>query len=464
MSELWRKSASQIAALVLKKEITAVEVIQQTLQRLNSVNPKINAVVEEMPEEALIAAKEVDDLISKGHNPGPLAGVPITVKINVDQIGHTTTNGLVIQKDHFSDQDNPVVANLRKAGSIIIGRTNTPAFSMRWFTRNSVHGHTLNPHDKTLTPGGSSGGAAAAVAAGIGAIGHGTDIAGSVRYPAYACGLQGLRPTLGRIPALNPSLPDRHIGAQITAVSGPLARTVRDVQLGYEAMTLASDLDPWWVPAPHDSGHFEKTAALCTNPDGLDTAPEIINALKEASVCLKDAGWTVVETACPPLREPMELQLNLWMSEYHHNNGSQIKAENDPDANFVYQQLIELYDAPTLTSFMDLLQRRVGLARKWQQFLTRYPILLCPNSSRLPFKDQLDVESPKSFKEVIEAQMPQIGIPFLSVPAMSVATGKLGNTPLGVQLVAARYREDVLFSAASDIESRSEKVTIAEPV
>jgi len=463
MSELWRNSAAQIAALVLKREVSAVEVIQQTLERLTVVNPKINAVVEEMPEEALIAAKEVDALISKGRNPGPLTGVPVTVKINVDQKGHTTTNGLVIQKNHFSDQDNPVVTNLRKAGAIIIGRTNTPAFSMRWFTRNSVHGHTLNPRNKALTPGGSSGGAAAAVAAGIGAIGHGTDIAGSVRYPAYACGLHGLRPTLGRIPALNPSLPDRHIGAQITAVSGPMARTVRDVQLGYEAMTQWSDMDPWWVPAPHDSGNCQKTAALCTNPDSLNTAPEIVDALKEASECLKDAGWTIVETNCPPLREPMELQLALWMSEYQYNNGSAIKTENDPDANFVYRQLLDRCHAPTLTSFMDLLQKRVGLARTWQQFLTQYPILLCPNSSQLPFKDQLDVESPTSFKEVIEAQMPQIGIPFLSVPAMSVATGMLGDTPLGVQLVAARYREDVLFSAASEIESRNESVTIAEP-
>jgi len=463
MSELWRKSAAEIAALVLEREISAVEVIQQALERLRVVNPEINAVVEEMPEEALIAAKEVDALIAKGHNPGPLAGVPITIKINVDQKGYTTTNGLVIQKNHFSDQDSPVVSNLRKAGSIIIGRTNTPAFSMRWFTRNSVHGHTFNPHNKALTPGGSSGGAAAAVAAGIGAIGHGTDIAGSVRYPAYACGLHGLRPTLGRIPALNPSLPDRHIGAQITAVSGPLARTVKDIQLGYEAMSRVSELDPWWVPAPLDSGSYQKTAALCTNPDGLNTAPEIIKALKEASKCLKDAGWTVVETSCPPLREPMELQLALWMSEYQYNNGSAIKAENDPDANFVYQQLANLCDAPTLVSFMNLLQRRVGLARSWQQFLTQYPILLCPNSSQLPFKDQVDVESPNSFKEVIEAQMPQIGIPFLSVPAMSVATGMIGNTPIGVQLVAARYREDVLFSAASEIESRSERIPIAEP-
>ncbi len=463
MRDLWRMSANDIAEKVTAKELTATMVIEQALQRLDQVNPKINAVVQEMPEEALEAAKQVDLAIARGESPGPLAGVPITIKVNVDQKGHATTNGLVTQKDHLAEQDNPVVDNLRKAGAIIIGRTNTPAFSMRWFTRNSLHGHTLNPRNPDLTPGGSSGGAAAAVAAGIGAIGHGTDIAGSVRYPAYACGLHGLRPTLGRIPALNPSLPDRHIGAQISAVSGPIARTVQDVELGYEAMSQASDLDPWWVPVPRDLGNFRKIAALCTNPDGIDTAPEIITTLEESARHLEDDGWTVIETDCPTLREPMDLQIRLWMSEFHHNRGMAIKAENDPDANFVYDQMMSICEPPTLNSFMDILQSRVGLIRTWQQFLAEYPILLCPVSAQLPFRDHLDVESPQSFRATIEAQLPQIGIPFLSVPAMTVATGTTENIPIGVQLVAGRYREDILFKAAKAIEARCDGVEIAEP-
>ena len=127
-----------------------------------------------------------------------------------------------------------------------------------------------------LTPGGSSGGAAAATAAGIGAIGHGTDIAGSIRYPAYACGLHGLRPTTGRIPAVNLSLPDRHIGPQITVTSGPIARTVRDIELAFDAMSRPSNLDPWWVPAPKNLGDFRKIAAVCPYPDGLDTVPAVV--------------------------------------------------------------------------------------------------------------------------------------------------------------------------------------------
>ena len=236
MSELWRLDASDIATRVAAGELSAVEVTKQSLQRMQDVNPAINAVVQPLPEEALAAAQAVDERIAAGEAAGVLAGVPVTIKVNIDQQGCLNTNGIRIQQDHIAGQDSPVVTNLRNAGAIIVGRTNTPAFSMRWFTRNSLHGHTLNPRNTSLTPGGSSGGAASAVAAGICAIGHGTDIAGSIRYPAYACGLHGLRPSLGRVPAVNLSLPDRHIGAQLTAVSGPIARSISDVRLG---------LKPW---------------------------------------------------------------------------------------------------------------------------------------------------------------------------------------------------------------------------
>ena len=172
--------------VVRSRRASAKEVVESALARLASVNPMLNAVIEEFPDEALQAAAAIDRQLSRGEPAGPLAGVPITIKANVDQAGHATTNGLRIQRDLIAKVDSPVVANLRKAGAVIIGRTNTPAFSLRWFTRNSLHGHTFNPWGRSITPGGSSGGAAAAVASGIGAIAHGTDIAGSIRYPAYA--------------------------------------------------------------------------------------------------------------------------------------------------------------------------------------------------------------------------------------------------------------------------------------
>ncbi len=270
MEEIWRLSAAELAALIKSKKVSANEAAAAALARLDAVNPKLNAVVDHKPAEVMAQASAVDAAIGRGEDPGPLAGVPVTVKVNIDQEGFATTNGLKLQRDVIASSNSPVIDNLRKTGAVILGRTNCPAFSYRWFTTNLVHGDTKNPRDPGITPGGSSGGAASAVAAGIGHIAHGTDIAGSIRYPAYACGVHGLRPTLGRIAAFNAALPDRPIGPQICAVSGPLARTIADIRIALAAMSLRDARDPWWVPAPLEGPPVPKRVALCLNPDGLD--------------------------------------------------------------------------------------------------------------------------------------------------------------------------------------------------
>ena len=464
MSMLYEWSVEQITAAIQRRELSAREVIEAALARLDAVNPLINAVVIEMPEQALAAADRVDQAIARGDNPGILAGVPVTVKVNIDQAGFANTNGLKIQKDLIARSDSPVVSNLQKAGGIIIGRTNTPAFSLRWFTRNSVHGHTRNPFNSELTPGGSSGGAAAAVASGIGALAHGTDIAGSIRYPAYACGVHGIRPTPGRIAATNLSGPDRHIGAQLTAVSGPIARSIGDLQLGYSAMSVGNSLDPWWSPVPHSLSAYPKKAALCIAPEGWQVDPAIIEALNNSANQLRTAGWTVEEVSSPPLRESKELQLLLWMSEYARNNGEALAKENDPDANIIYGFLKDIAPQVTLNSLMDALQRRMTLAREWQQFLTDYPVMLCPVSAELPFDDLRDVKSEDDFLTILEAQLMQIALPFLGMPCMTVTTGSSGQRPVGIQLVAARFREDILFDAGSTIEAGNSPITVVNPV
>ncbi len=453
MTELWRLSAGEQAALVRKREASATEVTQAALDRLAAVNPAINAVVDEFPDEALADAARIDAALARGDDAGPLAGVPVTVKVNVDQAGHATTNGLVLQRDLVAEADNPVVANLKKAGAIIIGRTNTPAFSLRWFTRNNLHGHTRNPRDPGLTPGGSSGGAAAAVTTGIGAIGHGTDIGGSVRYPAYACGVHGLRPTLGRIPAVNFTAADRHIGGQFMAVSGPIARTIDDLRLGLAAMAAEDLRDPLWTPVPLDLGDAPKRAALCVAPEGLAVVPEVEAALRDGAQRLRDAGWTVEEVDCPPFREPARLQAVLWLAEFRRGAVKAVYEEAEPDAVFVYEQMAALCPEPDLNGLMDALQMRVTLTRQWQLFLREYPVLISPVSAELPFADQLDVSSPEAFARVMEAQLTQVGLPLMGLPGLTVSTGLVGRTPVGVQLIAGRYREDLLFKAGCVIEA-----------
>ncbi|MEM9370321.1 MAG: amidase family protein [Pseudomonadota bacterium] len=454
MPELWKLPATEIAEMVRARTVTAREVTEETLARLDHVNPQLNAIVQEAPWQALATADAVDKAVSWGVDPGPLAGVPVTTKVNVDQEGLATTNGLRIQRELVAREDNPVVANLRRAGAVIVGRTNTPAFSLRWFTRNSLHGATRNPRNPELTPGGSSGGAASAVAAGIGAIGHGTDIGGSIRYPAYACGIHGIRPTLGRVPAVNFTLPDRLIGGQLMAVSGPIARTVADLALGLLAMSRRDVRDPWWVPVPGQLRPLRKLAALTVAPEGMSVALEVEAALRDGADRLADAGWEVVETACPPLREPARLQAVLWLAEMRRHGGKMIAEEGDPDATFVFEQMERLCPDPDLNSILDVVQRRAALIREWEQFFERYPVLICPVSGELPFKDQSDVESPERFEEIMEAQLTQIGLPLMGLPGLTISTGLAGDAPVGVQLVSGRYREDILLSTGQAIEAR----------
>ena len=280
MNELWTLSAAEISKLFKTKEVSALEICNTTIQHIEEINPKINAIVIDTFLEARETASKLDKKLKDNENLGLLSAVPVTVKVNTDQIGYASTNGLRIQKDLIANKDSPVVKNLKDSDALIVGRTNTPAFSIHWFTRNSLHGHSLNPHNNKITPGGSSGGAAAATASGMGAIGHGTDIAGSIRYPAYACGIHGLRPSLGRVPMINYTTPDRHIGGQIMAVSGPIARSISDLEIGLKAMSAQNYDDPWWAPVPFEFEKTPKKIALITEIKGLNIDPIIKNELK----------------------------------------------------------------------------------------------------------------------------------------------------------------------------------------
>jgi amidase len=463
MSELFRLPATELAHRVRTKQVSATEAARDALARLDAVNPRINAVVDHRPDDVLAQAAAIDAAIARGEDAGPLAGVPVTIKVNADQAGFATTNGLRLQKDLVAKQDSPVVANLRKAGAVLLGRTNTPAFSLRWFTRNSLHGHTRNPRDPSITPGGSSGGAAAAVAAGIGAIGHGTDIGGSIRYPAYACGVHGLRPTLGRIPAWNASGAERHAGGQLMAVSGPIARTIADLRVSLAAMSARDIRDPWWTDAPLEGPPMPKRAALCLRPEGMEVQPAVLDALRDAARRMEAAGWTIEEAETPPLREPADLQAMLWLAESRRGLNAALHKEGDPDASFVFAQMEALCPAPDLNAFMDGLQKRATFVRMWMEFLERFPVAIMPVSGELPFRDQEDVESPEAFRRIIAAQLTQVGLPLMGLPGLAVTTGMVGTVPVGVQLVAGRYREDLLLAAGAVIEAAGVPAAPVDP-
>ena len=464
MQDLWRLSAAELAGLIRSKKVSAKEAASAALARLDAVNPKINAVVDHRPQDVLAEAAAIDAAIMRGEDLGPLAGVPVTVKVNIDQAGFATTNGLKLQRDAIARSNSPVIDNLRKAGAVILGRTNCPAFSYRWFTTNLVHGDTKNPRDPGITPGGSSGGAGAAVAAGIGHIAHGTDIAGSIRYPAYACGVHGLRPTVGRIAAFNAALPERTIGPQISAVSGPLARTIGDIRIALAAMSGRDARDPWWVPAPLEGPAMPKRAALCLQPDGLETSAEVKAAVADAGKRLERAGWTVEEVATPPLREAAELQTKLWLGDGYEAQLAAAEREGDPGALACLRAnraKVFPFDAD---AFSGALTRRATLTREWLQFLETYSVLLMPVSGELPFPDGLDMRDDASFARVWRAQLTQIAIPFMGLPALTVSTGLVGKVPVGVQIVSGRYREDLCLLAGEAIEAGGTPPSPIDPV
>ncbi|HOP90134.1 MAG: amidase family protein [Ottowia sp.] len=464
---LWRLPASQTAALVRAHQVSATEVARAALARVDAVNPRLNAIVECRPDEVLARAAAIDAALARGEDPGPLAGVPITTKVNVDQAGYATTNGLKSQKDLIATEDAPMVRGLMADGAVLLGRTNVPAFCYRWFTSNQLHGRTLNPRNAALTPGGSSGGAASAVAAGLGAIAHGTDIAGSVRYPAYACGVHGLRPSLGRVANFNATAPkDRSIGGQIMAVSGPLARTVDDLRLGLAAMARPDTRDPWYAPVPLSGPDLPRRAAVCLRPDGMATAPEICAALLDSADRLRDAGWVVDEVdALPPLQEAVPLLITLWMGDGYDAMVQAAEAEGDPGAIAALAGQAEFARGIGLPQYSDALVRRATLARAWQRFLAeRYSAVLLPLSAELPFEDDLDLKDAASYQRVWSAQMSQIALPLTGLPALALTTGNVGNgVPVGIQIVAARFREDVCLGVAEAIEARLPALAPALP-
>jgi amidase len=439
------------------RRVSAREVTDAVLQRLESVNPRINAIVDCRPDLVREQADHVDKVLARGSDPGPLAGVPVTVKINIDQAGFATTDGSRLQEDLVAKFNSPVVDNLVRTGAVLLGRSNAPTFALRWFTSNLLYGgtHTYNPRDPLLTPGGSTGGGAAGVAAGIGHIALGTDIGGSVRYPAYACGVHGLRPSLGRVPFYNASSPEPGIGAQLMHVAGPIARTVEDLRVSLSAMSAADPRDPWSVPGPLEGPSIPLHAALCLRPAGRHVVREVEASVLDAGRRLADAGWTVDEVDdTPPLNESADVQEWLWVGDGFAKLADAAERDGDPGALAVVAAVrprIKTYPADAVAR---ALTQRSTVTRQWQLFLDKYAVLLMPVSAELPFPDGLDLQGNAAFRRVWDSQFLLRATPALGLPVLTVSTGLVGRTPVGVQIMAARYREDLCLRAGEAIEAR----------
>jgi amidase len=424
--------------------------------------------VRPLHEQALAEATAADQALARGGPVGPLHGVPVTIKVNVDMAGQPTDNGVVAFKDLVATRDNPVVANLRRAGAIVIGRTNTPAFSMRWFTDNALHGATRNPWDAGRTPGGSSGGGAAATAAGIGAIAHGNDIAGSVRYPAYCCGLVGLRVGYGRVPAYNftSAGAPRPISAQLMAVQGPLTRRVRDARAAFAAMAVPDPHDPRCVDLPLEGPAPTRPlrVALVADPAARGgVAPAVADSIRRAGRALEAAGYAVEEIAPPELGAVADLWAAIAMDDAIAALEPAVQQYGDEGIKRALGFWRALYPARDPRLVLAALTERERLLRLWELFLLERPLVVTPVSNEPPFPVGLDLVDVETTRRLMDAQIMQLAVPVLGLPSISVPTGVVDGLPTGVQITAGRHREDLCLGAAAAVEAACPMPTPIDP-
>lgn len=452
---LWRWDASTLASAIRNRQVSAREALQSAFDRLDQVNPAINAVVVTRREEAYQDADRADQAVRQGDPLGSLHGVPVTIKDNVDQAGFATVNGVSVNRGLVAQEDSPPVAAWRRAGAVIIGRTNTPAYSLRWDTENDVWGRTHNPWNKNRTPGGSSGGAAAALAAGIGPLAHGSDLGGSVRYPAFCCGVAGIRPTLGRLASFNgTATSERPITGQLMAVQGVLARRVRDVRLGYEAMSVRDARDPWWVPVPFEGPpvRLPITVAL-TIPEKMGVHPDVAAAVHQAGVALTAAGYQVERIDPPGLDRVLEVWGQTVTADLRVTMAAAIAANADDRARQAIGYWFDRFPPVDLETYIGLLAERATHLRDWVRFLERYPIIVGPTSGLPPFEIGFDCSTREASHQLLRAQTLLAAVNCLGLPAVAVPIGGHQGMPLGVQVIAGRYREDLALAAAETIEA-----------
>lgn len=453
---LWQLSATELSALTRAGEVSAEDATRSAIERMHETNGALNAVVVDLSEAAMSRARALD----AGADKGPLHGVPITVKINVDQKGQATSNGLPALKDFIAEGDAPVVRALEAAGAVIIGRTNTPEFSFRADTVNPLFGRTYNPWGRHLSAGGSSGGAGSAVMAGMGALAHGNDIAGSLRFPASANGAVTVKPGLGRVPAWNPSqAAERGMLAQSMSVQGLITRSARDLALAMPVMIRPDARDPFHVPLPWKGETPEGPIKVGFTKETLDAPlhPEVDAALDDAREALTDAGYVVEEITPPSLRELTEVAFRALMTEMDAMSGADLHRLSSDEMRGILAQYLAAAPAYDFEDYLRAVAMRTRFARQWALLLEEYPLVLTPFLPMPFFTAGRDAEGDEGAAEILAASAWSTAVNFMGLPAGNVpsrlAALDTGVQPIGVQIIGRRWREDLIVEAMVAIES-----------
>ncbi len=449
--------ASELADMIRKRELSPVELMRATLDRIDAVNPKLNAFVALRPAEHLLdEAKVIEARLVRREDVGPLAGLPLGVKDLEDAVGLPNTHGSLLFKDHHPERDTIQVERLKRAGAIVIGKTNTPEFGYTAFTTNRVFGTTRNPWNLERTPGGSSGGSAAALAGGLVALATASDGGGSVRIPATYTGLFGLKPTQGRIPWG----PDEMLRGSATIVSGPLTRSVADAALWLDVTVGPHPADPYSLP--HPGYAYTEVMQRAPRPLRIAYTSSLGYARPETQVRREvEAALRALESIGHRV-EPVPFSIPDVVLEW-------VCLMSAEDLGFIGPYLTDdsLLDPGYLpgldigrqTTPADLgrVQRvRTQLLRSLEQLFSEYDLLATPTVPTVAF----GAEGPLPFAvEGTSVETPGGGIAytypfnFSGNPAVSVRAGFSDDRlPVGLQLVAPRLQEDLLLQVASQYE------------
>jgi Asp-tRNA(Asn)/Glu-tRNA(Gln) amidotransferase A subunit family amidase len=459
MNDLVFLPAVVMAEEIRKKKISPVELVEAHLLQIEKLNPKLNAFAQVNAEWARQAARNAELAVMQGKTLGPLHGIPVSIKSSLAVAGVRCESGTRLRAGFVPAQDAPLVARLRAAGAIVLGVTNTPELLMAWETDNVLHGRSNNPWDLERTPGGSSGGEAAAIAAGMSAGGVGSDGGGSIRVPAHFCGICGLKPTPGRIPATG-HYPVSAGPFALIGVVGPMARTVADLKALFEAMQGADVGDTCAAPVPLRWPSEDETRKLRVGyfeDDGRTPVTDETRVAVRTSVEALRRGGFQVEPFRP---EGLEEARELWWKFFVVAGGMLIRpmfGGRESDLSPILKQFLQWSATePPLTgeALLEAWMRRDMVRTRFLEQMEQYPILLCPAAAIPAFRhgerswevegktvDYLDAWSYAEFFNLL-------GNPAAVVPVSHSSEG----LPIGVQIVGRPWEEEQVLNVVASLE------------
>jgi amidase len=447
MNDLVALPLEMMARLIRDREVSPIEVVEAHLERIAELNPALNAIVTLAPD-VLERAREAEAAAIRGDQLGSLHGVPVTIKDTIETAGLRTTSGSVIRQDYVPQTDAPAVARLKAAGAIVLGKTNAAEMAMDYTADNPVFGRTNHPLNAELTPGGSSGGEAVAIATCMSPGGLGSDLAGSVRIPAHFCGICGLKPTTGRVPGelqFPPSIGPYSLGAVI----GPMARTVEDLRLLFGA--LSSD------PFGRQSQDLRGVRVAWYTDDGVaPVTEETARAVATAAQALSGAGLSVEQQRPPHIERGNELWLNIFSRASVVQLRKVYKGREREGGSFVSWRLgtADQTPLPTIDEYIANWMERDRLREELLQWMETTPILLAPVGSTPAYShDTLKVTVGGSTFGTFRAFSYVQTFSVFDLPVVTVPAGRSDDgLPIGVQVVGLPFTEETVLEAAAIIE------------